>query len=152
MQMNLSLLDVYLANEPEPSRALTPIKTTSFTKIKIDQAKQFSQKKSLGLDYALSADVTKDGGRTIIYILLFICNSVFKEYHAPTQWTSSLIVTKKEHQPKKENFQLTVEDSLTAKLNNHMIFNHIRLSIDAEEKSIQFEFEFKTIPRWRRRG
>ena len=126
--------NVDLKNKPQPSRPLNSIKTAPFTKIEIDQAiKEFSRKKSPGPDYALTADVLKDGGQAIREILLSICNIVFKECHAPTQWTSSLIIPL----PKKGNLQLMPNwrgiclMSLTAKLYNRLILNRIRSPIDA---------------------
>ena len=126
--------NVDLKNKPQPSRPLNSIKTAPFTRIEIDQAiKEFSRKKSPGPDYALTADVLKDGGQAIREILLSICNIVFKECHAPTQWTSSLIIPL----PKKGNLQLMPNwrgiclMSLTAKLYNRLILNRIRSPIDA---------------------
>ena len=122
------------ANKPKPSRPLTSIKTTLFTKSEIDQAiKEFSRKKSPGPDYALTSDVLKDGGQSIREILLSICNIVYKECQAPSQWTSSLIIPL----PKKGNLQLMTNwrgiclMSLAAKLYNRMILNRIRSPIDA---------------------
>ena len=85
--------NVDLANKPELSRPLNSIKTASFTNIEIDQAiKEFSGKKSPWPDYALTADVLKDGVQAIREILFLICNIVFKECHAPTQWASRIII------------------------------------------------------------
>ena len=121
-------------NYPEPSKPLQSIKTTPFTRKEIDQAiKESSRKKAPGPDYALTAEVLKDGGNTIRQILLSICNLVFSECSAPTQWTSSLIIPL----PKKGNLQLMTNwrgiclMSLAAKLYNRMVLNRIRTPIDA---------------------
>ena len=78
--------NIDLKNKPQPWRPLNSIKTSPLTKIEIDQAiKEFSRKKSPGPDYALTADVLKDGGKAIREILSSICNIVFKECHVLTQ-------------------------------------------------------------------
>ena len=65
-------------NYPEPSKTLQSIKTTPFTRKEIEQAiKEPSRKKALGRDYALTAEVLKNGGHSIRQILRSICNLVF---------------------------------------------------------------------------
>ena len=131
-------------NYPEPSKPLQSIKTTPFTRKEIDQAiKESSRKKAPGPDYALTAEVLKDGGNKIRQILLSICNLVFSECSAHTQWTSSLIIPL----PKKGNLQLMTNwrgiclMSLAAKLYNRMVLNRIRTPIDAILRKIRLAIE-----------
>ena len=58
--------NVGLKNKHQPFRPLNSTKTALLTKIEIDQGiKEFSHKKSPWPDYALTADVLKDGGQAI---------------------------------------------------------------------------------------
>jgi hypothetical protein len=89
--------------------------------------------KSPGPDYAITAEVFTDGGRFIVDQLHNICQQVYKEKHAPSQWTSSLIVPL----PKKGNLQLMTNYrgislmSIAAKVYNRILLNRIRLPIDS---------------------
>ena len=80
----------------------------------------------------MTAEALKDGGDFIVKELLTICNLVYKECHAPKQWTSSYIIPL----PKKGNLQLMSNwrgislMSIAAKVYNRMILNRIRDHID----------------------
>ena len=54
------------------------------------------------LDYTMTAEVLKDGSKFIVEQLHTICQRVYDECHAPTQWTSGLIIPL----PNKGNLQL----------------------------------------------
>ena len=81
----------------------------------------------------MTAEVLKDGGNFIILQLHAICQLVFEKCHAPTQWTSSLIIPL----PKKGNLQLMTNYrgislmSIAAKTYNRVLLNRIREPIDA---------------------
>ncbi len=85
-----------------------------------------------GPDYAMTAEVLKDGGKFIRAQLHTICQLVYSECHAPTQWTSSLIIPL----PKKGNLQLMTNYrgislmSIAAKVYNRVLLNRIRDPID----------------------
>ena len=80
----------------------------------------------------MTAEVLKDGGRFIVDQLHNICQQVYKEKHAPSQWTSSLIVPL----PKKGNLQLMTNYrgislmSIAAKVYNRIILNRIHPTPD----------------------
>lgn len=57
--------------------------------------------KSAGLDN-IPAELIKNGGETMIELLIKICNQIWKTGEWPTSWTQSLIITL----PKKGNLQL----------------------------------------------
>ena len=89
--------------------------------------------KSSGPDYAMTAEVLQTGGAFIVDELTNICQLVFKERHAPTQWTSSMIIPL----PKKGNLELMTNfrgislTSIAAKVYNRVLLNRIREPIDA---------------------
>ena len=89
--------------------------------------------KSPGPDYAMTVEVLQTGGAFIVDELTNICQLVFKEKHAPTQWTSSMIIPL----PKKGNLELMTNfrgislTSIAAKVYNRVLLNRIREPIDA---------------------
>ena len=98
--------------------------------------------KSPGPDYAMTAEVLKDGGEFIVDQLTIICQLVYKERKAPSQWTSSLIVPI----PKKGNLELMTNFrgislmSIAAKVYNRVLLNRIRIPIDAKLRKNQAGF------------
>jgi exonuclease III len=131
------------ASHPAPSPPIKEIKTSNFTYVEITQAiKQLKRNKSPGPDYAMTAEVLKDGGEFLVHELLKICQLVYKECNAPSQWTSSLIIPL----PKKGNLQLMTNYrgiclmSYAAKVYNLMILNRIRSAIDAKLRKNQAGF------------
>ena len=81
----------------------------------------------------MTAEVLQTGGAFIVDELTNICQLVFKERHAPTQWTSSMIIPL----PKKGNLELMTNfrgislTSIAAKVYNRVLLNRIREPIDA---------------------
>lgn len=121
------------ANHPPPSRPIAAIKTTAFSRNEILQAIfDLKRNKSPGPDHAMTAEALKDGGSFIVDQLLYICNLVYENGHAPTQWTSSYIIPL----PKKGNLHLMTNwrgiclMSIAAKVYNRMLLNRIRDQID----------------------
>lgn len=88
---------------PVPSPNCKDIKTAQFNRSEIEQAiEDLKRNKAPGPDYAMTAEVLKDGDDFIVDELLYICQMVYENCHAPTQWTSNLIIPL----PKKGNRQL----------------------------------------------
>lgn len=93
---------------------------------------QLKRNKSPGADYAMTAEVLKDGGEFIVNELHKLCKLVFKHFCIPKQWMSSLIIPL----PKKGNLQLMNNfrgislTSIAAKTYNHILLNCIQNPID----------------------
>ena len=121
------------ANHPAPMPDLPSIKTSAFTITEINEAiKRLKRNKAPGPDYAMTAEVIKDGGPFLVNSLLKLCQMVYENCQAPSQWTSSLIIPL----PKKGNLELMTNYrgislmSIAAKLYNSILLNRIRVPID----------------------
>jgi hypothetical protein len=92
------------ANRPQPTPDNNSIPRTRITRGEITAAiNSLKRSNSPGLDYAMTAEVLRDGGKFLGDLQLHkICQLVFDECHAPKQWTFSMIVPL----PKKGNLQL----------------------------------------------
>ncbi len=121
------------ANHPAPSNDNRAIKTTKMTRGEVDQAiKDLKRNKSPGPDYAMTAEVLKDGGHFIVEQLHTICQLVFDQRRAPKQWTSSMIVPlpKKGNLQQMTNYRGICLMSIAAKVYNRILLNRIRGPID----------------------
>jgi exonuclease III len=121
------------ANRPLPAPDNREISTAIISRAEVFQAiKSLRRGKAPGPDFAMTAEVLKDGGNLIVDQLHHICKLVFEECHAPPQWTSSLIIPL----PKKGNLQLMTNYrgislmSIAAKVYNRILLNRIRTPID----------------------
>jgi hypothetical protein len=122
------------ANRPEPAPDIESIPTSPISRFEVLEAvKSFKNGKAPGPDFAMTAEVLKNGGRFIIDQLHLICKLVYQENRAPSQWTSSLIIPL----PKKGNLQLMTNYrgislmSIAAKVYNRVLLNRIRTPIDS---------------------
>lgn len=62
------------------------------TRAEMDDANiTLNRNKAPGLDYAMTAEVLKDGGEFVVNQLHNICQLVYEHLIASTQWISSLI-------------------------------------------------------------
>jgi hypothetical protein len=98
--------------------------------------------KSPGPDYAMTAEILKDGRDFIVDQLTIICQLVYKERKASSQWTSSLIVplSKKGNLELMTNFRGISFMSIAAKVYNRVLLNRIRKPIDAKLRKNQAGF------------
>jgi hypothetical protein len=81
------------SNHPVPESTDLDIQTSTITRSKVVLAiSRLKGSKAPGPDYAMTAEVLKNGGEFIIDQLLKIFKMVYENCHAPTQWTSSLII------------------------------------------------------------
>ena len=119
---------------PDPAAMDLPdIETAEFTRDEIVMAiRQLKGNKAPGPDYAMTAEVLKNGGDFIVDELTNICRMVYKECHAPSQWTSSLIVPlpKKGNLEQMTNYRGISLMSIAAKVYNRVLLNRIRNPID----------------------
>ena len=98
--------------------------------------------KSPGPDFAMTAEVLKEGGDFIVDQLTIICQLVYQQQKTPFQWTSSLIVPI----PKKGNIELMTNFrgislmSIAAKVYNQVFLIRIRTQIDAKLRKNQAGF------------
>ena len=119
---------------PTPSPDNPKIPVTYITREEVKNAiNDFKKGKSPGPDYAMTAEVLQTGGAFIVDEINTICQLVFKERHAPTQWTSSMMIPlpKKGNLELKTNFRGICLTSIAAKVYNRVILNRIREPIDA---------------------
>ena len=131
------------AQRPPPAPDLSEIKTSVISRAEVVEAiKSLKKGKAPGPDYAMTAEALKDGGNFIVDQVHVICRQVFKDCHAPTQWTSSLIIPL----PKKGNLQLMTNYrgislmSIAAKVYNKVLLNRIRRPIDKKLRNNQAGF------------
>ena len=141
--LNNKNINASVANHPAPTQPLCDISTLPISRIEVDAAiKSLKRGKAPGPDYAMTAEILKDGGDTIVRELSNICKLVYKNCHAPSQWTSSVIVPL----PKKGNRQLMSNYrgislmSIAAKVYNRVLLNRIRAPIDALLRNNQAGF------------
>lgn len=118
---------------PEPADPLNNIRSTHISREEVvDAINSLNRGKAPGPDYAITAEILKDGGDFITQQLHQICFLVYEEGYAPTQWTSSLIIPL----PKKGDLQLMTNYrgislmSIAAKVYNRILLNRIRDPID----------------------
>lgn len=78
----------------------------------------------------MTAEVLKDGGEFIVDQLHTICQLVYKERHAPSQWTSSLIVPLPKKGQLMSNYRGISLMSIAAKVFNRVLLNRIRKPVD----------------------
>lgn len=121
-------------HHPPPAPPLREIQTAPISFGEVSAAiKSLKRGKAPGPDYAMTTEVIKDGGDFIVRQLHIICQLVYEECHAPSQWTSSLIIPL----PKKGNLQMMTNYrgislmSIAAKVFNRVLLNRIRKPIDA---------------------
>ena len=122
-----------LANHPLPAQADLKIESTTITRIEVEIAiTGLKRNKSPGPDYAMTAEVLKDGGEFVVDQLHHICKLVYDECHAPTQWTSSLIIPlrKKGNLEMMTNYRGISLMSIAAKVYNRVLLNRIRDPVD----------------------
>jgi hypothetical protein len=111
------------ANRPLPTPDNNSLPTTRITRGEITAAiNSLKRSKSPGLDYAMTAEVLRDGGKFLGDQLHKICQLVFDECHAPKQWTSSIIVPL----PKKGNLQLMTNYRGISTANKYTAEDHRR--------------------------
>ena len=132
--LNNKNINASVANHPDPTPPLSCISTSPISLYEVNTAiKSLKRGKAPGPDYAMTAETLKDGGQTIVYELTHICQLVYENCHAPSQWTSSLIIPL----PKKGNLQLMSNYrgislmSIAAQVYNRILLNRIRAPIDA---------------------
>jgi hypothetical protein len=133
-----------LANSPVLKRNLSKpdISTSLISLVEVSNAiRDIKRGKAPGPDYAMTAEVLKDGGKFFVRQLHTICQLVYDNQYVPSQWTSSLIIPL----PKKGNIQLMTNyrDSLisiAAKVYNRVLLNRIRKTIDAMLRKNQAGF------------
>jgi hypothetical protein len=92
------------ATRPEPSPDNPEIDTNPISRAEVVAAvKSLNRNKSPGPDYAMTAEVLKDGGEFIINQLYIIIKLVYDNNFPPSYWTTSLITPI----PKKGNQLMT---------------------------------------------
>ena len=90
----------------------------------------------------MTAEILQDGGEFIVDQLTIICQLVYNEEKAPSQWTSSLIIPL----PKKGNLKLMTNYrgislmSIAAKVYNRVLLNRIRDPVDFKLRKNQAGF------------
>ena len=106
-----------------------PIHQGPTTTEEVEQAiKQQKNGKFSGLDYAITSDVFKYGGKWITNQLRDICNDIYENQQTPTQFNTNIIIPI----PKKGNKTLMTNDrgislmSVAAKTYNRILLNRIR--------------------------
>ena len=131
------------ANHPAPSEDNSAIITTPITYDEVVRAiESLKRNKSPGPDYAMTAEVLKDGGEFIVQELHTICQLVYEHNYAPKQWTTTLLVPL----PKKGNLQLMpnyrgiIFMSIAAKAYNRILLNRICDEIDKQLRPNQAGF------------
>ena len=95
----------------------------------------------------MTAEVLQTAGAFIVDEINTICQLVFKERHAPTQWTSSMMIPlpKKGNLELKTNFRGICLTSIAAKVYNRVILNRIREPIDAILRRNQAGFRKREV-------
>ena len=121
-------------HHPAPAMPLSCIRTSAIQLAEVEKAvKSLNRGKAPGPDYAMTAEVIKDGDKFIVKQLHSICQLVYEKCQAPSQWTTSLIIPL----PKKGDLQLMTNYrgiilmSIAAKTYNRILLNRIRGPIDA---------------------
>ena len=135
---------VNLDNRPPAAISDNPdIRIDDITRAEVDKAiDNLQRNKAPGPDYAMTAEVLKDGGDFLVNELHNICMLVYKQLKAPTQWTTSLInpIPKKGNQLLMTNYRGISLMSIAAKVYNRVLLNRIRDPIDKLLRSNQAGF------------
>jgi sorting nexin-29 len=117
----------------EPSSADLAINTGPFTLAEIKLAvEDLKSGKSPGCDYAITPDALKYGGEFVIEQLCRICNDVYDQEKAPSQFTTNLItpLPKKGDLTQMNNYRGISLMSVAAKVYNKVLLYRIRDPID----------------------
>ncbi len=130
--LNNKSVKVETVNFPEPSPDIAISTASPMREDVVRAIEQLKRNKSPGPDYAMTAEVLKDGGKFIVNELHKLCELVFKHCSAPKQWTSSLIIPlpKKGNPQLMNNFRGISLMSIAAKTYNRILLNRIQNPID----------------------
>ena len=132
------------SNRPTPAQIDDPsIPKNNIGREEVVQAiKDLKRGKSPGPDYAMTAEVLKDGGKFLVDQLTIICQLVYRNKKAPSQWTSSLIIPlpKKGNLELMTNFRGIILMLIAAKVFNRVLLNRIRKPIDVKLRKNQAGF------------
>jgi hypothetical protein len=111
-----------------------PINQGPITTNEVEQAvKQLKNGKSPGLDYSITPEVLKYGGKWVINQLCNICNEIYDNQQTPKQCNTNIIIPI----PKKGDKTLTTNKrgisltSVAAKTYNRILLNRIREPLDS---------------------
>ncbi|CAF4122059.1 unnamed protein product, partial [Rotaria magnacalcarata] len=126
--------DASEGNEPiPPASEDLPIHQGPITAEEVEQAvKQLKDGKSPGLDYAITPEALKYGGKWIINQLCNICNDIYENQRTPTQFNTNIIipVQKKGDKTLMTNYRGISLMSVAAKTYNRILLNRIRGPLD----------------------
>jgi hypothetical protein len=111
-----------------------PINQGLITVEEVEQAvKQLKNGKSPGLDYAITPEVLKYGGKWVINQLCNICNEIYENQQTPKQFNTNIIIPipKKGDKTLTTNYRGISLMSVAAKTYNRILLNRIREPLDS---------------------
>ena len=113
-------------NMPDPAVEDLSINTAPITLEEIDAAiKRMKSGKAAGLDNSITPDILKYGGSFIRETLHSICNKVYTDKVAPSQWKTNLIIPipKKGNLSSMSNYRGITLMSIAAKVYNRVLLD-----------------------------
>ncbi len=111
-----------------------PINQGPITINEVEQAvEQLKNGKSPGLDYAITPEVLKYGGKWVTNQLCNICNEIYENQQTPRQFNTNIIIPipKKGDKTLTTNYRGISLMSVAAKTYNRILLNRIREPLDS---------------------